>query len=100
MSAEFDTMTAAELRRRIDVSPVELTQRAIDKAQASPATLNVFPMPIPMPPTTSSRPKSVQKSTNREITCRTCGGPLPGRDGNFVIKYFPLRKAGRTQRRH
>ena len=45
MSAEFDTMTAAELRRRIDVSPVELTQRAIDKAQASPATLNVFPMP-------------------------------------------------------
>ena len=42
MSAEFDTMTAAELRRRIDVSPVELTQRAIDKAQASPATLNAF----------------------------------------------------------
>ena len=38
------------------------------------------------------------ESTNREITCRTCGGPLPGRDGNFVIKYFPLRKAGRTRR--
>jgi len=45
MSAEFDTMTAAELRRRIvrkDVSPVELTQRALDKAQASQATLNAF----------------------------------------------------------
>jgi len=38
-------MTAAELRRRIvrkDVSPVELTQRALDKAQASQATLNAF----------------------------------------------------------
>ena len=40
------------------------------------------------------------ESTNREITCRTCGGPLPGRDGNFVMKYFPLRKAGRTRLRH
>lgn len=35
MSADFDAMSAAELRRRVaakDVSPVELTRRALAKA--------------------------------------------------------------------
>jgi len=35
---------------------------------------------------------------DREITCRTCGGPLGVRDGKFILKYFLLRKAGRRQR--
>ena len=30
---------------------------------------------------------------HRETTCRTCGGPVPGREGKFVMKYFPLRKS-------
>jgi len=45
MSSEFDTMTAAELARRIarrEVSPVEVTRRALDKAEATQATLNAF----------------------------------------------------------
>jgi aspartyl-tRNA(Asn)/glutamyl-tRNA(Gln) amidotransferase subunit A len=45
MSAEFDVMTALELRRRIirkDVSPVELAERALDRTQASQPTLNVL----------------------------------------------------------
>ena len=29
----------------------------------------------------------------REITCRACGGLLPEREGEFVLKYFLLRKA-------
>src|SRR6476646_2985890 len=28
-----------------------------------------------------------------EIRCRVCGGPLVGREGKFVLKYFLLRKA-------
>jgi predicted Zn finger-like uncharacterized protein len=32
-----------------------------------------------------------------EIPCRICGGPLAARDGEFVLKYFLLRKAGRQQ---
>ena len=36
------------------------------------------------------------KSADREITCIACGGPLPGREGKFVLKYFLLRKAGRV----
>ena len=32
--------------------------------------------------------------TGREITCRKCGGPLQGRDGKFVLKYFLLRRPG------
>ena len=33
------------------------------------------------------------ETDNREITCRACGGPLVGREGKFVLKYFLLRKA-------
>ena len=33
------------------------------------------------------------ESDNREITCRSCGGPLTGREGGLVLKYFLLRKA-------
>lgn len=45
MSAEFDTMSAMDLRRRIaarEISPVELTRRALDKAEATQASLNAF----------------------------------------------------------
>ncbi len=45
MSAEFDRMTALDLRRLIvgkQVSPVELTRRALERAAATQATLNAF----------------------------------------------------------
>jgi hypothetical protein len=35
----------------------------------------------------------------REITCRACGGPLPEREGQFVLKYFLLRKGLPRDRR-
>jgi len=35
------------------------------------------------------------ESVNREVACRSCGAPMPGRDGPFVIKYFHLRNAAR-----
>jgi aspartyl-tRNA(Asn)/glutamyl-tRNA(Gln) amidotransferase subunit A len=50
MSAEFDMMTAAELRRRIaakEISPVELTRRALAKAEASQDSLNAFFVLLP-----------------------------------------------------
>jgi len=39
------------------------------------------------------------ETVDREIVCRSCGAPLTGRDGKFVLKYFMLREAGRTRRR-
>jgi aspartyl-tRNA(Asn)/glutamyl-tRNA(Gln) amidotransferase subunit A len=50
MSAEFDTMSAMEMRRRIakrEISPVELTRRALDKAQATQDSLNAFFVLLP-----------------------------------------------------
>jgi hypothetical protein len=38
------------------------------------------------------------ETVDRQVTCRACGGPLPGREGKFVIKYFLLRNAGRIQK--
>ena len=45
MSQAFDAMTAIELRDRIarrEVSPVEVTRRALDKAEATQSSLNAF----------------------------------------------------------
>jgi NAD-dependent SIR2 family protein deacetylase len=38
------------------------------------------------------------ETTNREPTCHVCGGPLTGREGKFVLKYFLLREAVRRMR--
>jgi predicted Zn finger-like uncharacterized protein len=39
---------------------------------------------------------------DREITCRNCGGPLQGREGAFVLKYFMVNRPGlqAPRRRH
>ena len=37
------------------------------------------------------------ETTNREITCQVCGGPLAGREGKFVLKYFFLREGIRRK---
>jgi hypothetical protein len=29
---------------------------------------------------------------DREITCRSCGGPLQGREGGFFMKYFMVNR--------
>ena len=45
MSAEFDAMTATELRRAIaarQISPIELTRRALEKAEATQGSINAF----------------------------------------------------------
>jgi hypothetical protein len=39
------------------------------------------------------------ETIDRALACRSCRGPLPGREGNFVLKYFLLRKAVRSARR-
>jgi DNA-directed RNA polymerase subunit RPC12/RpoP len=39
------------------------------------------------------------ESVNREVACRSCDAPMPGRDGQFVLKYFHLRNASRYSRR-
>ncbi len=50
MSAEFDFLSAVELRRLIaerEVSPVELTRRALEKADATQSSLNAFFLLMP-----------------------------------------------------
>src|SRR6478735_11509699 len=45
MSQAFDAMTAIELRDRIarrEISPVEITRRALEKAQSTQTSLNAF----------------------------------------------------------
>jgi len=37
-------------------------------------------------------------TSDREMTCRVCGAPLPRREGKFVVKYSLLPSTGRIQR--
>jgi predicted RNA-binding Zn-ribbon protein involved in translation (DUF1610 family) len=37
------------------------------------------------------------ETVDRELTCRSCGAPLPARDGGLILKYFMLRKAADRQ---
>ena len=34
----------------------------------------------------------------QEVPCRVCRAALVGREGNFVLKYFLLRKAARVRK--
>jgi hypothetical protein len=35
----------------------------------------------------------------REVTCLSCGGPLAGREGNFILKYFLVDRPSKRQQR-
>ena len=38
------------------------------------------------------------ETTDRELACRSCGAPLASREGDFVLKYFLVKKALRPKR--
>lgn len=42
---------------------------------------------------TLSEPRLDQRPFIVRVPCRVCDAPLPGRDGDFVLKYFLLRNA-------
>jgi hypothetical protein len=43
------------------------------------------------------RAEAGPETRDGELACRVCGAPLAPRDGEFVLKYFLLREAGRRQ---
>jgi predicted RNA-binding Zn-ribbon protein involved in translation (DUF1610 family) len=38
-------------------------------------------------------------SGERPLECLSCGGPLPAREGAFILKYFLVGKLGHRQKR-
>jgi len=36
------------------------------------------------------------ETADRELHCQACDAPLPARDGEFVLKYFLLRKSSQS----
>ena len=39
------------------------------------------------------------ETVDHDVACRSCGAPFPGRDGEFILKYFLLRKPVRIENR-
>jgi predicted Zn finger-like uncharacterized protein len=39
------------------------------------------------------------ETVDRQVACRVCGASFPGREGDFVLKYFLLGKAARPRGR-
>ncbi|MDQ0392873.1 amidase [Labrys monachus] len=75
MSAEFDHMTALELRARMarrDISPVEVTRRALEKAQATQDTLNAFFVLVP------EEAMAAARRAEDKVTAGEPLGPLHG----------------------
>lgn len=42
------------------------------------------------------RMEALQVEADIEITCISCGGPLTGREGPFLLKYFLMSRRQRT----
>jgi predicted Zn finger-like uncharacterized protein len=38
------------------------------------------------------------ETIDRALRCRSCGEPLPSREGRYVLKYFMVRGSGQTPR--
>jgi aspartyl-tRNA(Asn)/glutamyl-tRNA(Gln) amidotransferase subunit A len=75
MSSDLDAMTATELRARFarrELSPVEVTRRALDKAAATQSTLNAFF--VLMPEQAMAAARSAEAATMRGEAL----GPLHG----------------------
>jgi predicted Zn finger-like uncharacterized protein len=54
-------------------------------------------------PTCDARYKVVRAEVDalyadRDVSCRNCGSPLQGRDGDFFLKYFLVEPRRRTSR--
>jgi predicted Zn finger-like uncharacterized protein len=45
------------------------------------------------------RVEAVPVARDREVTCLSCGGPLPAREGAFFMKYFLVNRPSKRQRR-
>jgi transcription elongation factor Elf1 len=39
------------------------------------------------------------ETSDEEIQCRNCGGPLDARDGNFILKYFLVKTPRKSRRK-
>ncbi len=38
------------------------------------------------------------ETVDSQIACRSCGAPLPGREGSLILKYFLVWNAGQMHR--
>jgi len=75
MAADFDAMTAIELGRRIarrEISPVEVTRRALEKAEATQSSLNAFFLLMPEKALAAARAAEAAVLRGEEL------GPLHG----------------------
>ena len=74
-ASDIDFMTAVELRDRIarrELSPVEVTRRALDKAQATQASLNAFCLLLP------DAAMAAARAAEAAVMRRDSLGPLHG----------------------
>jgi hypothetical protein len=94
-----------------------LAFRATFASVPDPSKLYVFSAPVAVPGFCCIRPEFFgpgllpqgalyhvvkiergPEAVDCEVNCRSCGILLPGREANFVLKCFMLRKAGRAQK--
>ncbi len=97
MSAEFDMMTAMELRQRItsrEITPVDLTRRALDKAEATQKTLNCFSVLAPEAALAAAK-KAEQAVMKGDVLGLLHGLPFSAKD-LIAVAGLPYMSGSRT----
>jgi hypothetical protein len=59
---------------------------------------NMFTCPSCRAPYQIIKVEAGPESDSREIVCLVCGGPVAAREGEFVLKYFLMRRQGQPAR--
>jgi aspartyl-tRNA(Asn)/glutamyl-tRNA(Gln) amidotransferase subunit A len=99
MSSETDWMSAIELRRLIDrrqISPVELTRRALDKAAATQETINAFF--VLMPEAAMAAARDAEAAIMRDEPLRRLHGlPFSAKD-LMAVAGVPFAFGSRTMK--
>jgi hypothetical protein len=100
VTAEHDnSMTLRASACSVEFNKQELGNRGRIMAGGRPPLFNSFTCPNCQALYQIVKVEAGPETDNREIICRVCGGPLTGREGKLVLKYFVLRKATRSRRR-
>jgi hypothetical protein len=93
------TLHASNHESMVAINKQESRCRGRIMAAGRPAAFNTFTCPNCNALYQLVKGEAGPETVDSALTCRACGGPLPGREGEFVLKYFLLRQAERTVRR-
>ena len=96
-------MSPCDIRVTLRARECSLTEQSgmcvLGCIMSRPAAFNPFTCPNCRAHYQVVKVEAGPETNDWELGCRSCSAPLASREGNFVLKYFLLRKGTRARRR-